>query len=345
MNLLLLETITGGGIAPADLPVSLLREGEAMVQAIASDLAMTAGIQLAIFRTPMLGTLEATDRSLPLIEIDSRETLEMKLRELGAAGAWLWLIAPESDGELLHFARLFTSAGGQLASPLPSSIALASSKHATAELLRSRGIPAIPGTQVLPGETIHLPHAGPVMLKPDDGCGSQGLRLLEAAAAREFRHRSTGALRAEPLYEGIAASVAVIAGPRGLTPLVPCTQQLAKDGSFVYLGGSLPIPEDLSSRAQLLALRAVEAVPEPRGYFGVDLLLDARPSESDQPRGDYVVEINPRLTTSYVGLRHRYRTNLAEATLLAVAGEQITLEERDVRVEFDSCGQVSIQEV
>jgi hypothetical protein len=54
-----------------------------------------------------------------------------------------------------------------------------------------------------------------------------------------------------------------------------------------------------------LACSAAKLIPGLRGYVGVDLVLTG---ESAQ-----VLEINPRLTTSYVGLRQVSETNLAGA--------------------------------
>ncbi len=58
-------------------------------------------------------------------------------------------------------------------------------------------------------------------------------------------------------------------------------------------------------------------MPGLRGYVGVDLVL------GDQADGsqDSVIEINPRLTTSYVGLRALAATNLTE-TMLRLAREE-----------------------
>ena len=66
-----------------------------------------------------------------------------------------------------------------------------------------------------------------------------------------------------------------------------------RDGRFGYQGGRIPVacPE-----AEGPAREAVESVPGLRGFVGVDFLWE--PS-----RGEAVVlEINPRPTTSYVGL-------------------------------------------
>jgi predicted ATP-grasp superfamily ATP-dependent carboligase len=51
----------------------------------------------------------------------------------------------------------------------------------------------------------------------------------------------------------------------------------------------------------------------------VDLVL----GEAADGSQDQVIEMNPRLTTSYVGLRHLTATNLAEALLRLAAGERI----------------------
>ena len=58
-------------------------------------------------------------------------------------------------------------------------------------------------------------------------------------------------------------------------------------------------------------------MPPTVGYVGVDLVLGREPDGSE----DVVIEINPRLTTSYVGLRAAARTNLAEAMWQVAQGE------------------------
>ena len=55
------------------------------------------------------------------------------------------------------------------------------------------------------------------------------------------------------------------------------------------------------------------------GYVGVDLVLG---DAADGSR-DYAIEINPRLTTSYVGLRALADFNIAEAMLRAANGPRL----------------------
>jgi predicted ATP-grasp superfamily ATP-dependent carboligase len=109
---------------------------------------------------------------------------------------------------------------------------------------------------------------------------------------------------------------------------------------LTYHGGTYPLPPSLSKRADRLARRAVgslnESLNEPLGFIGVDMVL------GDDPNGgeDFVIEINPRLTTSYVGLRVASRTNLAQALLDVAAGNRPDLSFDPARLEFDADGTV-----
>ena len=94
---------------------------------------------------------------------------------------------------------------------------------------------------------------------------------------------------------------------------------MSKDGRFQYHGGVVPVPEVLAERAARLARRAVAPIGGLCGYVGVDMILGDAPDGSS----DVAIEINPRLTTSYVGLCALAESNLAAAMLAAVRGDTI----------------------
>src|SRR5207237_10692235 len=114
---------------------------------------------------------------------------------------------------------------------------------------------------------------------------------------------------------GRPSGVPFLTGPQRTGTLCPAEQILSEDGPFRYLGGRLPLPPELARRAADVARRAVDAVAGLAGYVGVDVVLG---DAADGSR-DCVIEINPRLTTSYVGLRTMTDGNLM-GWLLAVAG-------------------------
>ena len=90
------------------------------------------------------------------------------------------------------------------------------------------------------------------------------------------------------------------------------TQTLSLNGQdieagcpFVYRGGVVPLAHPLEQQAFAVARAAVVALPGLRGYAGIDLILDGATA--------WAIEVNPRLTTTYVGLRQVADLNLAQA--------------------------------
>ena len=215
---------------------------------------------------------------------------------------WTMLIAPETDGALCERADWTSAAGGRLLGPAAEVIALTTDKQRLAMHLEAAGIPVPEGIALAAGSRLPTDFCYPAVLKPRDGAGSLQMRLLQTV---DLSVRIPFDARLEKYQSGQPTSVVVFCGPAGLTTMPACSQKLSADGHFTYLGGSLPLPTELAQRAEQLARRAVAACGETRGYLGVDLILGNR-SEAD-----CVIEINPRLTTSYLLLREAARENLA----------------------------------
>jgi predicted ATP-grasp superfamily ATP-dependent carboligase len=175
-------------------------------------------------------------------------------------------------------------------------------------------------------------------MKPIDGCGSQNVRRLNSA--EELVDIAAGRWRIEEHVPGTPASVSVLCGPHRNWSIAACEQRLSDDGHFSYLGGKLPLAPGLDDRACRLARRAIEALPPTIGYLGVDLVL----GKATDGSGDYVIEVNPRLTTSYVGLRAASRSNLAAAMLAAASGDEPVLSFRSEPVEFTAAGEILLQD-
>jgi tyramine---L-glutamate ligase len=336
MQVFVYEFITGGGLwSLGDAPPagSLLAEGQAMAAAIAADFRL-AGHEVRSLRDVRLPSMLGSEE----VPIASARDEQSHFAELAAASDWTLVIAPESDGALLQRCQWVGQYGGRLLSPSAELIALAGDKCRTADHLRRHGISASDGIRVEPGGETPLPaDFFPVVLKPIDGCGSQGMQLLanvadwEAAVIRE-------PMRLERFVPGRAASVAVLCGPAGCAALPASQQRLSHDGRFTYLGGRLPLAADLDRRARRLAVAAVKSLPDPLGYIGVDLVLGGAADGS----GDRVIEINPRLTTSYVGLRALCADNLAAAMIAVASGAEPSLSWRDGRVKFAADGTINM---
>jgi predicted ATP-grasp superfamily ATP-dependent carboligase len=286
---------------------SLHSEGRAMLAAVLDDLRRIPGVEAT--------TLPPGDE-------------RAALHEAARSADRVLLIAPEFDGLLAERCRWVEEAGGHLLGASSAAVRLASDKLRLSHHLRAAGIPTPPCGPV----------RFPAVLKPRDGAGSRATflvrsrdeltRCADQAVAEGWR----GELIVQPLVPGTPASVALLLGPGRCVPLLPAAQHLSDDGRFRYRGGRVPLDAGLRERAVTLARRAAEAVPGLRGYVGVDVVL----GDEDQ-----VIEINPRLTTSYIGLRALAQTNLADAMLRVAAGEGVALRWRDAVVDFRADGTVS----
>jgi predicted ATP-grasp superfamily ATP-dependent carboligase len=116
----------------------------------------------------------------------------------------------------------------------------------------------------------------------------------------------------QPFIVGRALSVAaIVAGDDGPMHILPAAKQhLSEDGRFRYLGGYIPAVGVDSRALERIVTAACRAIPGLRGYLGMDLIVpDTAP---DHP---LVVEINPRLTSSYIGYRHLAAENLTARIL------------------------------
>jgi predicted ATP-grasp superfamily ATP-dependent carboligase len=94
-----------------------------------------------------------------------------------------------------------------------------------------------------------------------------------------------------------------------------------------------PLEHPLAERARELAVRACEAIPGLRGYVGVDLMLSRAEA--------FVIEVNPRLTTAYLGVRSSLDENVAAMALAACAGALPGASPARRRVRFTAGGRIT----
>jgi tyramine---L-glutamate ligase len=297
------------------------------LEAVAADFVAVPGVRVFTFGDHP--PLDPSHRSHPGPAPHDR------FRAVAAHADFSLVIAPECGGRLESLCRTVLDVGGRLLGPWPDAIRLAADKLALARHWERHGVPT-PPTWELGAEPADVP----VVVKPRDGAGSQAMLLWRqdsdpAGVAQERSPVPTfpGPNIAQQYVPGLAASVAFLIGPSRALPLVPCEQLLSTDDRFTYLGGRLPIAPDRAHRTIRIASAAVGCVPGLLGYVGVDVIL------GDDGR-DWAIEINPRLTTSYVGLRALARFNLAGAMLAVARGADLEGEWDRGPVEFTPTGVV-----
>jgi hypothetical protein len=204
-------------------------------------------------------------------------------------------------------------------------IALCANKVATQKVLAQHGIP-VPG-DLGPGQRV---------IKPVRGCGTQGVRLSEGEPGRdEF---------AERFIDGEHVSVSIIPNRvigdaclyySGNPPLVLAVNrqviEIDPDGAFHYRGGETPVHPPREEEIISTAKKAVEVLGC-QGYCGVDMVVADK---------CYVVDVNPRITTSLVGIAACMQEEIAELLVAASKGSGPAAVNLSGSVRFDTNGTVT----
>jgi predicted ATP-grasp superfamily ATP-dependent carboligase len=302
VKIFVFEFVTGGGLAGEPLPPGLVREADLMVRALLADLADVPGVHCIASRDPRLPALAGVEALVPE---PGEDPFALYARGLAAAEA-AWPTAPETGGALERLSRLTESHGRLLLGCRPEAVRLTASKRATTAALRAAGIQAVPTF----GPADDLPRVpGPWVVKPDDGAGSgDTIVVADWTAARERLQRLAGGFVAQPWIDGDALSLSLLCAD-GQTRLLACNRQQVRvaGGRVSLIGLGVNAEAARAGKLASLAARIATAIPLLWGHVGVDLVLGAE--------GPVVLEINPRLTTSYCGLRRALGTNPAALVL------------------------------
>jgi predicted ATP-grasp superfamily ATP-dependent carboligase len=316
MLIFVYEFVCAAGV---EAPASLAREGRAMLDAVLHDFGRCRGVRT----TTLLPAPPPAGWPNNTVVRAGREEEQERFVDEARRADYTLVIAPEFDGLLWERCRRVEECGRRLLGPSSDAVRLTGDKLRLADHLRRHGVPTPPTFPWRPGRDDSPPASFPLVCKPRYGAGSQATFLVRdrdelGAAARATADEAwRGEMIAQPYHAGSAASVSFLVG-REVTLALPTTaQRLSDDGRFRYLGGEVPLPATLNHRAQQLARHALDAVAGLFGYVGVDVVL------ADSVGDDVVIEINPRLTTSYVGLRRLARGNLAEALLAVTTGSPL----------------------
>lgn len=307
MKVFLSEFVCGGGVIdwPDEaIDESLRLEGTAMLAAVADDLAQI-GASLVIPCDPRFQVqLPPCQR----LEIRSGESIWTQWAQAALGCDAAIIIAPERDGGLARAVGMLRAAGVDVIASSGDFLRVASDKQLTARALIAAGVPhPITLLPTDPRAAARLRLCERFIVKPRDGCGTASITLYDDLD--EALNVCTDRDLLQHYQPGLPASIAVIVNGSSMN-ILPAVSQTVSLENCSYLGGRGPLSDDHQRRAAMLAQGAIMAMPpSARGFIGLDLIL------GDDADGDVVLEINPRLTTSYVGLRQMVAGNLAKHLL------------------------------
>jgi tyramine---L-glutamate ligase len=204
-------------------------------------------------------------------------------------------------------------------------VAVCANKMQTDKILRLHDVP-------VPAEV----SAGKRVIKPVKGCGAQGVRISDGmTGVGEF---------SQQYIEGEHFSVSLVANRvvgdaclyfSGKPPLVLAVNrqhiETGSDGALHYRGGETPVHPAREAEITVVARKVVEVLGC-QGYCGVDVVL------ADKV---YVVDVNPRITTSLVGIASCMKEEIANILVAASKGGGPDQVHMTGSARFDTRGKVT----
>ena len=335
MKILVFEYITGGGFNKQELPDSLASEGRLMLQALLDDLCSYTehgdgnGITvLVMLDSRVSGSINTA--GFDTVIINPEQNSHEEFARLALHCDAVWPIAPEFDGILQALCQTVELLGKRLLTSPASAVALTGNKFNTYQCLKQHHIATVP-TRMFTGadgdndtrhfaqEFVESSSASPTckveqwLVKPVDGAGCADSYILTDRKDFEQMQVRKGQYVIQPHIQGIKTSLSCLF-KKGIGWLLCVNlQQFNIINQQYHLSKIIVNHHSDLSAYQNLVDNIAHALPELWGYVGIDLI--------ETPEQLFVLEINPRLTTSFVGINAARGINVAENILQLLKGK------------------------
>ncbi|MFW9939768.1 MAG: ATP-grasp domain-containing protein [Candidatus Thorarchaeota archaeon] len=350
-RIFIFEFVSGGGFNRVNIPISLFCEGFGMLNSIIKDF-KSIGFELSTlldYRIDYLSTILAIDNYKIIKRKDNYlKQFKVFVKECD----YTFIIAPESTNILYNLTNIVKNYNKTLLSTNLEGIEIGTSKIKTYNFFRKNKI-TTPKTYLIPLKNHNLDLEfifqkfqelkKPIIIKPEDGVGAESIYLFETESQienffQDFKYKIESGRNyiLQEFIKGIDLSVSLVKPATSVdsnsnSPFILSinSQNITiKSPNYEseYFGGSTPIENHEKTSIELSKLLEQIDFSQFSGYFGIDLI-----------RGEdsrfYFIEINPRLTTSYIGLRNILNCN---PTKLILESKLNGLEPKGVKLKHHS---------
>lgn len=323
MKVLVFEYISGGGFNRQALPESLGREGLLMLQALLDDFADLDGQQPTVMLDArMTGLINLSGfRSIVISDSDNcLAEFETLVREADA----IWPVAPETGGLLESLCRIVERHGKMLLTSPSSAVAVTGNKLQTYRRLRQNHISTVPTfpPAELEERFIHYP----LIIKPVDGVGCEDSRIADCRQDIQvwLGQNPEREVIMQPLVRGHTTSLSCLF-KHGKGWLICANLQVFRRQEHHFSLSAICVNDRTNHGAYgNIVADIAAAFPDLWGYAGIDLI--------ETRECIRVLEINPRLTTSYAGIRQATGINIAAEVMALPFGNPVFAATRNKKV-------------
>ena len=305
--MLITEFICGGGLANHPLDTTLKQEGQMMLQALLDNCRAIDDCEIVLTLDSRV-TVDSAD--CEVVKIEEAADYFQRVLELAATVDYVWVVAPESDDVLLSLMRRLERQNIKTINCDSHSIDVCADKKRCNDYLSKAGLQAVPNLSIANLNA----YFQAVVVKPRYGVGCENIQIFSSGwSAQNFIDNEEHWI-AQPLVQGEHCSLSLLCCAGEARILTCNAQQLSNmskpDLTQCKVNAFVPTEE-----MQQLATKLAQALPGLYGYVGVDFI-----QTKQQP---ILVEVNPRLTTSYIGLCQVLNENPAQLCIEACAAQRL----------------------
>ena len=331
------EFIAGGGFNRDDMPSSLFCEGFGMLRTIIADF-KAISFQIITLLDYRISSFSRYLKADIINLVNADEDYLKKFKECVKKCEYCLIIAPEFSNILLNLTKIVKDNDKTILSVDLEGIKLGSSKMKTYDFFNKNDLKT-PLTFQIPMKYNSLDLdfilekynklKSPIVIKPEDGVGGESIYYFESEnQIIEFFQEIDESFELNRTYilqeyiEGKDLSVSLIGNSIILSVNSQNINIKDTKKNSEYFGGLTPVENyheiinDIKTDIKKFNLS------EFNGYFGIDFIR-----KSDH--SFYFIEINPRLTTSYIGIRNIIDKNPAE---LILKSKLNSLDDVDIKI-------------
>jgi len=314
MKLFVCEYFTGGGLIGKGLSSNFIKEGEMIIKSLLASLSKfqktNQDIEFFFSRDHRLRTKKFKNFCLYTPKKNIWNFWESCIEKSDA----FWPIAPETNNILEKLSQIAIKRKKILIGSSPGVIRRTKNKYLTNKILKRNQLPIIPSYIFKKSSPKFLKSLGERnwILKPNDGAGADEAFIINKKTKNMIgvieKKTKNRMFILQPYLVGKVVSLSVIFIKDHCIPLT-CNKLIidSSKGLINYQKIEVGGAEFLRNKMVRMAKKIHIAFKGLFGYVGIDFI--------ENKKDLVILEINPRLTTSYVGLERSVNVNPVEIIL------------------------------
>ena len=295
-KILIYEYITGGGLINEDLTSDLMFEAKLMTNSLYRDCLKSKNISFKYFQDYRLNSIQ---KSNSVIVRDKKQIYNVRfLKKFD----WILPILPENDSILYNYISFLEDNGCKKISSDKKTILLLSDKLRFYKFCIKNDILTIPTYNSISYKKLKC--TGNYIIKDRFGAGCSYIKIcndINNINPKNFTKKII-----QPYFNGDDYSVSVFFTKNNFKFLTINKQYIVeKDNRFLKLEKILVNVNTISlTKISHMLSKLKRLLPGLIGYIGIDIII--------KNSNIYIVEINPRITTSFIGLYEALGINLID---------------------------------